>query len=830
MKKKYCILFFVLLLLQNSFAQLPRSIIDFNGGWKFLLGHDSSAFNMNYNDAAWRKLTLPHDWSIESDFSRDAPATNQGGSLPGGIGWYRKTFAVPVSAKDKNVSIEFDGVYKNSEVWINGHYLGKRPYGYSSFAYDLTPWLLFNKPNVISVKVDNSQQPDSRWYTGSGIYRNVRLVTKNKIAIDYSGPFISTSLFSFERGRWELYNRNIPGEVFGDVHINAIPVTNSTIQSQKIILVNTIYDAAGKKMAEDRSRSITIDASSGLSTGIDRTDVVWGVKNPVLWTVDHPYLYKLVSAIYKDDVKLDEITTNIGFRKFEFDSERGFFLNGKSMKIKGVCMHHDLGALGAAFNYRAAERQLQILKEMGCNAIRVSHNPPAPEFLDLCDKMGFLVMDEAFDMWRKKKNKNKYDYHLDFDEWHERDLQAMVLRDRNHPSVFVWSIGNEIREQFDSTGTTITKELVDIVKRLDPTRPVTSALTETIPEKNFITKANALDVLGFNYKYYDYAALPQRFPGGKFIATETASALATRGVYEFPSDSMRIWPPDYKAQDTFKGNGDFTASAYDNTYAYWGGTHEKTWQAVKKYPHMAGIFVWSGFDFLGEPLPYPAFPARSSYYGIIDLAGFPKDVYYMYQSEWTDKPVLHLFPHWNWNKGDMVDVWTYYNNADEVELFVNNRSVGKRSKTDSTLHVMWRVPFESGTLKAISRKNGKTVLIKEIKTAGKPARIELVADRKAIRAGGKDMCFVTAKIVDAAGNTVPAANNLIHFSISGNAEITGTDNGYQADTVSLTSHKRQAWKGMALVMVKSSLKKGNSTLTARSPGLVPATIALKIAD
>ncbi len=808
MKKYYCVFFLSFLLVQHAVAQSPRSVIDFNSDWKFYLGSDSNAFNINYNDAAWIKLTLPHDWSIESNFIKDAPATNQGGSLPGGIGWYRKIFTVPASAKNKNVSIEFDGIYKNSEVWINGHYLGKRPYGYSSFAYDLTPHLFFGKQNVIAVKADNSQQPDSRWYSGSGIYRDVKLATYGNIFIEKHGIFITTKDVDSQKATLEL----------------TVSLNTKLKIDQPIKILISVIDNKGKLVKQ----SDPVDMNLYFDGGALVKEIT--LDNPVLWSVKNPALYKLKIQIEKDKRIVDEMVTSFGIRSYRFDTEKGFFLNGKSLKLYGVCMHHDLGALGAAFNKAAAKRQLTILKEMGCNAIRFSHNPPASALLDLCDEMGFLVMDEAFDMWRKRKNKNKFDYHLDFEEWHERDLQAMVLRDRNHPSVFMWSIGNEIREQFDSSGTSITKELVDIVKRLDPTRPVTSALTETMPEKNFITKANALDVLGFNYKYYDYAALPQRFSGQKFIATETASALATRGVYEFPSDSMRIWPPDYKAQDTFVGNNDYTTSAYDNTFAYWGGTHEKTWLAVKKYPHMAGIFVWSGFDFLGEPLPYPNFPARSSYYGIVDLAGFPKDVYYMYQSEWTDKPVLHVLPHWNWNKGDVVDVWAYYNKADEVELFVNNRSLGKRSKTDSVLHVMWRVPFEPGTVKAISRKNGKTVLVKEIKTAGKPARIELVADRKVMRADGKDMCFITARIVDAAGNTVPGANNLISFSISGNANIAGTDNGYQADTVSLTSRKRQAWKGMALVMVRSSVKKGNSTLTARSPGLVPATIALKIAD
>ena len=779
-----------------------RQVIDFNNNWKFYLGDDSAAVNPLYNDTKWRKLSLPHDWSIESNFMKDAPATNQGGSLPGGIGWYRKTFTVPAASKNKNVFIEFDGVYKNSEVWINGKYLGKRPYGYADFSYDLTAALFFDKANVIAVKVDNSQQPDSRWYTGSGIYRNVKLLMVKKWITKPADFFIQTE---------NLGN--------GQVKISA---ENWLYSENKGLVVDVvIYDNAGRIIGKMDNNVINRDNYFKSSLTINK---------PLLWSPSTPVLYKAMVKVFAAEYLVDQFETTFGIRSFSFDTEKGFFLNNQPLKIKGVCMHHDLGALGAAFNKAAAKRQLQILKDMGCNAIRFSHNPPASALLDLCDEMGFLVMDEAFDMWMKKKNKNKYDYHLNFEEWHERDLQAMVLRDRNHPSVFMWSIGNEIREQFDSTGTAITKKLVDIVKQLDPTRPVTSALTETLPEKNFITKANALDVLGFNYKYYDYPKLPKRFPGQKFIATETASALETRGVYQFPSDSIRVWPPDFKAQDTFAGNKDFTASAYDNTFAYWGGTHEKTWLAVKKQPHMAGIFVWSGFDFLGEPLPYPNFPARSSYYGIVDLAGFPKDVYYMYQSEWTNKPVLHIFPHWTWHAGDTVDVWAYYNNADAVELFLNGKSLGVKSKTDTSLHVMWRMPFVPGTLKAISRKNGKTVLIKEITTAGKPYKIELLADRKNIKADGNELAFITARIVDKHGNLVPDANNLITFSITGNAIIAGTDNGYQADTISLSGNKRRAWKGMALAIVKAGLKKGNSTLTASAAGLTVASIALKIAD
>ena len=785
-------------------AQL-RAVIDFNKSWKFLLGNDSTAINDNYNDSKWRTLNLPHDWSIESDFKKDAPATTQGGALPGGIGWYRKTFVLPASANDKNVSIEFDGVYQNSEVWINEHYLGKRPNGYISFQYDLTPYVRSgSQKNTIVVKVDNSQQPNSRWYTGSGIYRNVKLLVANNISIDKMGLFITTPDIGSQKATVRV----------------SVNILNHTNWKEVIDLYSDFFDASGKLVATSKS-SIQRTIQAGGYVYADEVNIA----NSVLWSVNQPYLYKAVIKIVSNGKIIDEVTTPFGIRSFHFDSQKGFYLNNKPLKLKGVCMHHDLGALGAAFNITAAKRQLKILKEMGCNAIRFSHNPPASEMLDLCDQMGFLVMDEAFDMWQKRKN--KFDYHLDFKEWHKKDIEAMVLRDRNHPSVIMWSIGNEIREQFDSTGTTITKELVSIVKSLDPTRPVTSAVTETFPEKNFITKANALDVIGFNYKDYDYAELPKRFPDQKFIASETASALETRGVYQFPSDSIRIWPPNSKVQDTFPGNKDYTSAAYDNTYAYWGNTHEKSWLAVKKNNHIAGAFVWSGFDYLGEPMPYPKFPARSSYYGIIDLAGFPKDVYYMYQSEWSAKPVLHIFPHWNWESGQVVDIWAYYSNADEVELFLNGKSLGTRKKQNDELHVMWRVLFTPGIVKAVSRKNGKIILTKEIKTARKASRIELIADKKILKADGKDLSFVTVRILDKDGNPLPDADNPLKFSISGPGIIAGTDNGYQADTVSLKSNLRNCWKGLALAIIQSTEKKGNITLTVSSPGIKSAIISLK---
>ena len=780
----------------------PRTETLFNKDWKFFLGHDSLAFQQQYNDGNWRSLHLPHDWSIESDFSSAFPATNQGGALPGGIAWYRKTFSIPEANSKQKTCIAFDGIYQNSEVWINGQYLGKRPNGYVNFQYDLTPYLQFGKPNVLAVKVDNSEQPNSRWYSGSGIYRDVKLITAGQTAFQPSGIFITTPLIT-------LHN----AVVHVDYNIN-----NHDAVEKDIIIQTDITDATGKKVATVSSDPLSIPSNEMIpvSQNID-------IRNPKLWSVENPILYTAVSKIVHQGKLLDEYKTSFGIRSIRFDGTNGFFLNEDRIEIKGVCMHHDLGALGAAFNKAAAKRQLVILKEMGCNAIRFSHNPPAAALLDLCDEMGFLVMDEAFDMWKKRKN--RFDYHLHFDDWHQQDLEAMILRDRNHPSIIAWSIGNEIREQFDSTGITITQKLSDIVKYLDPTRPVTCALTENVPEKNFIFKSNALDVLGFNYKLNDYPHLPGRFPGFAFIATETASALASRGSYDKNSGEHKFWPPDGKTKFV-EGNKDQSVSAYDHVYAYWGSTHEATLVAMKKHPFMSGMFVWSGFDFLGEPVPYD-WPARSSYYGIIDLAGFPKDVFYLYQSEWTNKPVLHLFPHWNHAPGDTVDVWAFYNMADEVELFLNGSSLGKKTKTEDTLHVMWRLPYAPGTLKAVTKKDGKVILSKEIKTSGKPARIELSVDRSQILSNGTDMAFVSARLVDQNGIPVPNQDVLLEFSISGSGMLAGTDNGFQADTTSLKSHKRKTWKGLALAMVQSNGHKGMITIQVKSEGLPTRSISLK---
>jgi beta-galactosidase len=774
-----------------------RSRTSFNKDWKFFLGDEPNAKNTVFNDANWRKLTLPHDWSIEGKFDEKNPAKPEGGGLPTGIAWYRKDFIAPANFKDRITTIEFDGVYKHSEVYINGVFLGKRPFGYISFAYELSKYLKPGK-NTIAVKVDNSAQPDSRWYSGSGIYRNVWLTSTAKVAVAHWGLSVNPELSSDQKTVALKINANI---------------FNKTNKNQTVTLVNTVIDENGKLIKKGNVIWLKLDTTNKyFSTELS-------LNNPILWSVDNPKQYQLVTEIAQNGKVIDRQSTLFGVRSFNFDAQKGFSLNGKFMKIQGVCLHHDLGALGAAVNTRAMERQLEIMKKMGVNAIRTAHNPPAPEFLDLCDRMGFLVIDEAFDMWAKRKN--KFDYHLDFPAWHKRDLEAMVKRDINHPSIILWSIGNEIREQFDSTGIALTKELVSIVKNLDKTRPVISALTETVAEKNFIYQADALDIYGLNYNHKKYKDFPLNYPNVKFLGTETTSALQTRGFYD-TADTIRRWPKDGKTKFT-EGNKEFAASAYDNVSAYWGSTHEETLKEAKKYDHVSGIFVWTGFDYLGEPLPYP-WPARSSYFGIVDLAGFPKDSYYLYQSEWTNKPVLHILPHWNWTAGKSVEVWAYYNNADEVELYLNGKSLGKKSKQGEEMHVMWSVPFEPGTLKAISRKNGKEVLVKEVKTAGAPAKIELIADRKNIKADGKDLSFITVRILDKEGNLVPNADNLVNFKIEGEGFIAGVDNGYQASLELFKANYRKAFNGLCLAIIQAKEKKGTIKITATADGLQSSSV------
>ena len=582
----YCILLTLSILFGSCKFSEPRTIMEFNQGWSFHLGDVVQAMSPDFNDSSWRILNLPHDWSIEGEFDVMNPASPGGGALPGGVGWYRKTFTVNSQDSAKLFFIDFDGVYCNSEVWFNGQYLGKRPNGYISFRYELTPHMKFNnQPNILAVRVDNSQQPNSRWYSGSGIYRNVWLVMVNKVYIDHWGTFVTTP------------------EITGDsARVSVISAIRNKLPDDKELTVKTsIFDQEGKKVAESASEEKIF------SQGKVKIQHFLGVKDPDLWSVSSPVLYKAITELKYDGKVRDRYETAFGIRHFEFDSLKGFSLNGQHLKINGVCNHHDLGCLGSAINTRALERQLEMLKEMGCNGIRTSHNPPAPELLDLCDRMGFVVMDEAFDMW--KLGKTTYDYHLYYDEWHSRDLEDQVLRDRNHPSVIMWSIGNEILEQWDSTGLRMAQELAGIVKKLDNTRPVTSGCNEPNPW-NYIIRSGALDLIGYNYHRNMWEDFPKTYPGQKFIASETVSALATRGSYDMPSDIIRRWPVRWD-QPFDQGNPDYTCSSYDNCSASWGSTHQETWKIIRKHDYLSGMFIWTGWDYLGEPTPY-SWPARSS--------------------------------------------------------------------------------------------------------------------------------------------------------------------------------------------------------------------------
>ncbi|PYO68165.1 MAG: glycoside hydrolase family 2 [Gemmatimonadetes bacterium] len=786
-------------------AAAQRSTLDFDRAWRFHLGDVPGAQEAGFDDAGWRRLDLPHDWSIEGEFSDTNPAGANGGALPGGVGWYRKTFSVAERDTGRLVFAEFDGVYRNSEVWINGHYLGKRPYGYSSFRNELTPNLRYRPAtNVIAVRVDNSQQPNSRWYSGSGIYRHVRLVTTDPVHVDQWGTYVTTPEVTAASAQVTMRTT----------------IRNATQVDQPITLRTILYDAAGKQVATAVSEArVPRDSITEIAQHLV-------IRSPTLWSVERPYLYRAVSRVICGGRSCDEYTTPVGVRTFSFDSDRGFILNGKQLKIRGVCLHHDLGALGAAVNTRALERQLQIMRAMGVNAIRTSHNPPAPELLDLTDRMGFIVLDEAFDMW--KKEKTKYDYHLDWDAWHVRDLSDMVRRDRNHPSVFMWSIGNEVMEQWtndDTTAIPIARELAGIVRRLDPTRPITSANNNGSPA-NPLFHAGALDLLGHNYHHEVWPKLPTQFPGGKFIITEAMSALNSRGFYEQPSDSVASYATPYVKDSGPQPNKNYRLSSYDDRKAFWGSLHEESLRLFERYPFLSGMFIWSGIDYLGEPTPYE-WPARSSYFGVVDLAGFPKDPFYLYQSEWTARPMLHVFPHWTWTPGDTVDVWAY-TNGDEVELFLNGASLGAQRKAPDVFHLMWRVAYTPGTLRAVARKAGRVTATQVVRTAGAAARIALAPDRSALHADGNDLSFVTVSVLDRAGVAVPTADQLVRFQVSGAARIAGVDNGDQISHAPFQADRVQLFNGKALVIVRAGERGGTATLTAEAEGLESARVRIEL--
>lgn len=808
-----------------------------------------------FDDSAWRSLELPHDWAVEGDFNAGNPSGTGGGALPGGIGWYRKHFKMDDKFRGKVIHIDFDGVYMNSTVWLNGVELGTRPYGYISFSYDLTPYINWDGDNVLAVRVNNSDQPNSRWYSGCGIYRNVWLRIQEPLHIAQWGVFARNY-------DWNKMMVTTAVEAPLDFHIDASRSYEGLCADAAenpygcVEVMTELLDADGQRVAFARS---------GLGADL-KCEQTLEVENPRLWSVGSPYLYRLKVRLLNSGRVCDEYETATGFRTFAFEAEKGFSLNGERMKINGVCLHHDLGALGSAFNVSAAERQLRIMKEMGVNAVRCSHNPPAPELLDLCDRMGLLVMDEPFDMWRQRKTER--DYARFFDEWHERDLHDHVVRDRNHVSIFLWSIGNEVLEQWSnasadtlslaeanfilnfgqdrsklaalgetSVNSLLAAKLADIIRELDPTRPITSGCNEPDPG-NHIFRSGALDVIGYNYHDGYFSSVPTNFPGKPFLVSESVSALMTRGWYRMPSDSVKVCPPLWNDPSI---EPSFACSSYDNYHVPWGCTHEKSLHDVLHNGFISGQFIWTGFDYIGEPIPY-GWPARSSYFGIVDLAGFPKDIYYMYQSVWRpDIDVLHLFPHWNWNEGETVDVCAYYNNADCVELFLNGRSLGERRKLSfaeaetkchsmsgsTEFHISWRVPFEPGELKAVAKKDGRAVRETVVRTAGAPASLRLVPDREVISADGREMCFVTVEVLDKDGNLCPKADNLIRFEVSESAEIAGVDNGSPISLERFKSDRRHAMYGKALVILKPACSAGKLTLRAVSNDGSGRTISAK---
>lgn len=796
-------------------------------GWRFALHNDDKAHETTFDDHAWRVLDLPHDWAIEGDFYALNPSGANGGALPGGIGWYRKHLNLNDNDASSHYVLHFDGAYMNTSVYVNGQLVGMRPYGFISFSYDITPYLKKQGDNVVAVKVDNSKQPNSRWYTGCGIYRHVYLMKSSDIRIEEWGV---QALTEVKKGK-------------GKVSLNT-KIENPSGCSRRVIVHQTLWNKA-HQMVSKASKVCQVEANGATISQL------LNVNKPQLWSLESPNLYTVTTEIEENGRILDRDTISIGLRNVAFDVKKGFFLNGKNIKINGVCLHGDLGCLGTAINEDALYRQLLMMKDMGVNAIRCSHNPPAPELLNLCDSMGLLVMDEAFDSWMQ--GKTTYDYSIYFKTWAERDLRDMVLRDRNHPSIILWSIGNEVLEQWNKTKSAtvaledvnillnnsrdktllsstdtlnasakLTQFLASIVRRYDPTRLISAGCNEVSPNNNLF-KSGALDVIGFNYHQKKVADVPQNFPGKPFIMTETVSALHTRGYYRMPSDSLYRWPT-HKRPFT---EPSFMCSSYDNSCAYWGSTHEQTWDIVKHTPYCSGQFIWTGFDYIGEPTPFN-FPARSSYFGIVDLAGFPKDVYYLYQSEWTNKPVLHVFPHWNWIEGQAIDLWCYYNQADEVELFINGKSQGVRKKSNEhEYHVAWHVTYEPGEVRVVARKNGKQVNEKTIRTAGAPHHIRLTPNHNVLKANGRSLSFVTVEVVDKEGNLCPWADQNIQFSLTGEGKIAGVDNGSPFSLERFQANSRHAFFGKCMVVVQAGKAPSVIKLTAKGVDLQPQTIEIK---
>ncbi|KAK3684165.1 glycoside hydrolase family 2 protein [Podospora appendiculata] len=771
----------------------------------------------SFDDGTWETLNLPHDWAIKGPFN--APGIGGGmGRLPSnGVGWYRRNINITSDDLTKTVFLDVDGAMSYAAVWLNGNLVGGWPFGYASFRLDLTPYLKVGTDNLLAIRLDNALD-SSRWYPGAGIYRNIWLVKVNPTHVAQYGTYITTPAVSAQSATVNL----------------VVDVENKGSSSQQVDVVTTIHPLdpatgqAGDAVATIPQASTTVAAGAKQSVNGSAT-----VASPQLWgpAPQKPNLYVAITRLLSaNKTVIDTYETRFGIRTVTMDADKGVLINGQAVRVKGTCNHGDLGSLGTAFNTRATQRQLQMLQEMGTNALRTSHNPPAPEFLDLADSMGFMVLDEIFDCWNNQKTTN--DFHLIFADWHEPDLRLFIRRDRNHPSVIAWSIGNEISEQSSASGGTIGLELRGIVRSEDPTRQDTAAMNSAAAGSAF---ANAIDIKGLNYQgeglgtswSSSFPNFRKSYPNSMIWSTESSSAVSTRGTYIFPVTNAS----HANVADDSGGNSKaMYVSAYELYATSWGSSPDKVFVQQDKYSYVAGEFVWTGFDYIGEPTPYNA--ARSSYFGIIDLAGFKKDRFYLYQSRWrSDLPMAHILPHWTWpDRVGLVTPVHVFSAADEAELFVNGKSAGRLKRAAaSTYRFRWDgVVYQPGDLRVVTYRNGKQWAVDTKKTVGSAAKLSIVADRTTISGDGYDLSFITVAVADANGDTVPAASNAITFSIvSGPGQIVSTDNGDPTDMTAFPSLTRKAFGGLALAVVRAEAgASGQITVSASAAGLTGAQVVL----
>ena len=812
MKKNLILLLLVFFTVQ-LFAQRNEFLLDKN--WKFEKGSTVGAEKVGFNDKKWETVSIPHDWAIYGPFDRSydlqevtvtqdgemtsSVKTGRTGGLPYvGTAWYRNTFDIPDFNTNKEVNLLFDGAMSEARVYVNGQEAIFWPNGYNSFYCDVTKFLNPDgKNNTLAVHLENKPQ-SSRWYPGAGLYRNVHVITTNKIHIPIWGTYITTPYVSKE---YASVNLKTTIENSGD---------------QKLRVVTDIIDAAGKVVAsKDNTMKINHDKPFEQNFIVD---------NPILWSPENPYLYKVITKVYVNNDLVDQYDTTLGIRDIKFVADKGFYLNGERRKFQGVCNHHDLGPLGAAVNTAALRRQLTLLKEMGCDAVRTSHNMPTPELVQLCDEMGFMMMIEPFDEWEIAKCENGY--HRFFNEWAEKDMINMLHNYRNNPSVVMWSIGNEVPTQCSPDGYKVASFLQDICHREDPTRPVTCGMDQVtcVLENGF---AAMIDIPGFNYRTSRYKEGYENLPQNLVLGSETASTVSSRGVYKFPAEK--------RADANYD---DHQSSSYDLEYCSWSNIPDDDFVLADDNEWTMGQFVWTGFDYLGEPSPYQtdAWPNHSSMFGIIDLASIPKDRYYLYKSVWNkNENTLHILPHWNWKgrEGEVTPVFVY-TNYPSAELFVNGKSQGKQIKNKNTpenrYRLMWdNVKYEPGDIKVVAfDANGNPVEEKSIRTAGKPYRLELSVDRKELSADGKDLAYITVSAVDKDGNLCPLDDSMVHFSVKGAGTYRAAANG---DPTSLDLfHKPQMplFSGKLTAIVQASEKSGDLVFEASAKGLKSAKTTIQI--